>query len=59
MSIGWQSLKDLHAREIIRMEKGYLTRVSKLKESYILRDSWTRLNVLPSKVMQVNPLSID
>ena len=34
------------------MHNGQLTRVPKLKESYIIRDSWTRLNVLPSKVMQ-------
>ena len=36
------------------MKAGMTTRVPKLKESHILRDSWTRLNVLPSKVMQVN-----
>lgn len=50
---GWASLKDLYSREIERMQHGQLTRVPKLKESHIIRDSWTRLNVLPSKVMQV------
>lgn len=50
---GWKSLKELYHREIVRMQHGQLTRVPKLKESHIIRDSWTRLNVLPSKVMQV------
>ena len=53
ISFGWESLKELYSREIQRMEHGQLTLVPKLKESYILRDSWTRLNVLPSKVTQV------
>ena len=52
MRFGWESVKDLYSREIDRMHNVQLTRVPKLKESYIIRDSWTRLNVLPSKVMQ-------
>lgn len=52
-SLGWKSLQDLHKRELERMHAGHTTRVPKLKESHIIRDSWTRLNVLPSKVMQV------
>ncbi len=39
-----------------RMQAGQATRVPKLKQSHIVRDSWTRLNVLPSKVMQVNKI---
>lgn len=54
VSFGWQSLKGLYARELERMQSGQLTRVPKLRQSHILRDSWTRLNVLPSMIMQVN-----
>ena len=46
-------IEDLYGREISRIRAGQCSRVPKLKESYIRRDSWTRLNVLPSKVMQV------
>ena len=41
-------------RELGRIQSGQVTRVPKLKESHIRRDSWTRLNVLPSKVIQVS-----
>lgn len=53
VSFGWKSLQDLYQREVERMKTGQATRVPKLRESHIIRDSWTRLNVLPSKVMQV------
>ena len=53
-NFGWTVLEDLYARELQRMQSGQATRVPKLKESYIQRDSWTRLNVMPSKVMQVS-----
>ena len=51
---GWKTIEDLHGREVKRIKCGQVTRVPKLKESHIVRDSWTRLNVLPSKVMQVS-----
>ena len=51
---GWKVIQDLYKRELERIKKGQITRVPKLKKSYIRRDSWTRLNVLPSKVMQVS-----
>ena len=51
---GWKCLQDLYERELNRIQSGQVTRVPKLKESHIRRDSWTRLNVLPSKVMQVS-----
>lgn len=54
VSFGWEVLKGLYSREMERMKNGQLTRVPKLRESHIVRDSWTRLNVLPSKVMQVS-----
>ena len=53
-NFGWKTIQDLYKREMERIKRGQITRVPKLKESYIQRDSWTRLNVLPSKVMQVS-----
>ena len=55
-SLGWKSLQDMYQREVQRMRAGCATRVPNLKESHIVRDSGTRLNVLPSKVMQVTLL---
>ena len=43
-------MEDLYGRKISRMQMGQFARVPKMKES---QDSWTRLNVLPAKVMQV------
>lgn len=37
-----------------RAKNGQTRKVPKLKYSYIVRDSWTRLNVLPAKIMQVS-----
>ena len=50
---GWKVIQDLYKRELERIRHDQVARVPKLKESHIRRDSWTRLNVLPSKVMQV------
>ena len=55
---GWSAIEDLYERELSRIRSGQCSRVPKLKQSYILRDSWTRLNVLPSKVMQVKMLAV-
>ena len=51
---GWKTIQDMHKREVERIKSGQITRVPKLKESFVRRDSWTRLNVLPLKVMQVS-----
>ena len=50
---GWTVIEDMYRREISRIRAGQCSRVPKLKENHIRRDSWTRLNVLPSKIMQV------
>lgn len=52
-------IQDMYQREVERIKAGQLTRIPKLKESFIVRDSWTRLNVMPSKVMQVLIVLID
>ena len=41
---GWKSITDLYEREL----------VPKLRKAHCLCDSWTKLNVLPAKIMQVN-----
>ena len=50
---GWKAIIDLYARECQRRETGQARIVPKLRETYVLRDSWTKLNVLPAKIMQV------
>lgn len=51
---GWESLEALYRRELARMRANTLVRVPGLKENHIIRDSWTRLNVKPAKIMQVH-----
>ncbi len=53
VTFGWSIIEDMYSREVSRIQASQCSRVPKLKKSYIIRDSWTRLNVLPSKVMQV------
>ena len=49
----WSIIEKMYDREVTRIKNGQCARIPKLKQSHIHRDSWTRLNVLPSKVMQV------
>ncbi|XP_065903644.1 uncharacterized protein [Dysidea avara] len=49
---GWKAITDLYARECQRRESGVARQVPKLREAFVLRDSWTKLNVLPAKIMQ-------
>ena len=43
----------MYARECGRMRSGLARTVPKLRETHIIRDSWTKLNVAPAKIMQV------
>ena len=52
-NFGWMVIEDLFAREIERSRTNRLRRVKDLQENFIYRDSWTRLNVKPAKIMQV------
>ena len=45
---------DLYSRECSRRDSGSARMVPKLRESFVLRDSWTKLNVMPAKIMQVS-----
>ena len=40
-------------RECGRADRGVARMVPKLREVHIIRDSWTKLNVAPAKIMQV------
>ena len=41
-------------RECERREKGAARMIPRLREVHIVRDSWTKLNVAPAKIMQVH-----
>jgi len=55
---GWEPIERLLEREIHRKRKDELPRVPGLKESFVYRDSWTRLNVKPAKIMQARTCCI-
>lgn len=49
----WEPIEDMLHREVQRKKNSQLPRVPGLKENYVFRDPWTRLNVKPAKIMQV------
>ncbi len=53
---GWKPIQDLYREDLARAQQGNALRVPDLKLTYVIRDSWTRLNVKPAKVMQQRPL---
>ena len=53
VKFGWSTIEEMFEREMQRAQSGSLKRVPGLKESYVHRDIWTRLNVKPAKIMQV------
>ena len=50
---GWKAIDDLYQREIERLKQKLARMIPKFKETYVLRDAWTKLNVHPAKIMQV------
>ena len=58
VQFGWEALENMLKREVTRISRNQLPRVPGLKESFIYRDPWTRLNVKPAKIIQVNGLYI-
>ena len=52
-AFGWTAIEDMYKHELDTIKANVLVRVPGLKESHIVRDSWTRLNVKPAKIMQV------
>ena len=51
--MGWQPFVDLYNRDQQRIAVGIGRRVPGLRYSYVEKDCWTRLNVMPAKIMQV------
>ncbi len=49
---GWKTICDMWGREEAKRKEGQLFMVKGLKQSYIVRDPWTKLAVLPAKIMQ-------
>jgi len=45
---------DMYKREVTRARQQQTRMIPRLKEIHILRDSWTKLNVSPAKIMQVH-----
>ena len=57
-NFGWKVILDLYSRECSRRDSGGARMVPKLRESFVLRDSWTKLNVMPAKIMQVSSQNV-
>ena len=55
-NFGWMAIVDLFSREVECSRSNQLRTVKDLRENFIHRDSWTRLNVKPAKIMQVTQL---
>ena len=55
---GWKAIVDMFARECQRRDIGHARMVPKLREIHVIRDSWTKLNVFPAKIMQVCVVTI-
>ena len=50
---GWDTIVRVYNGDLFRAKQGVSRRVPGLRYSYVVRDLWTRLNVLPAKIMQV------
>ena len=53
IEFGWKAITDLYKRELVRATNNQARMVPCLREAHCLHDSWTKLNVLPAKIMQV------
>ena len=53
VTFGWKSIQMMFERECHRSSLGLTRMVPHLRESHIIRDAWTKLNVSPAKIMQV------
>ncbi|XP_065914376.1 uncharacterized protein [Dysidea avara] len=49
---GWNSIIAMYQREVSRAKQNLTRMVPRLKEVHVVRDSWTKLNVSPAKIMQ-------
>ena len=53
VTFGWDTIECVYRSDLARARRGLSRCVPGLKYSHIVRDAWTRLNVLPAKIMQV------
>jgi hypothetical protein len=53
LRFGWDTVVNMWDREKDRRDSNQIRLVPGLIESYIERDAWTKLNVKPAKIMQV------
>lgn len=53
VTFGWSSIEAVYKADMCRAQQGISRRVPGLKYAHVVRDSWTRLNVLPAIIMQV------
>lgn len=51
---GWETIEAVYRSDLSRARRGVSRHVPDLQYSYVERDAWTRLNVRPAKIMQVN-----
>ena len=58
VTFGWETIESVYRSDLARARHGISRRVPGLKYSHIVRDAWTRLNVLPAKIMQVHTYMI-
>ena len=54
LNFGWKVLQEMWEREKTRRDNHLIRMVDGLVKSFIDRDAWTKLNVKPAKIMQVN-----
>ena len=56
INFGWETIMAMWERDLERTNPTtgrLLTQLPEMRERYIYRDNWTRLNVKPAKIMQV------
>ena len=53
VDFGWKSIVNAYESDLYRAQHGISRHVPGLKYAHVVCDSWTRLNVLPAKIMQV------
>lgn len=53
VQFGWSTIRKVFSEEMEKAEHGLSRKVPGLKFAYVYRDNWTRLNVMPAKIMQV------
>ena len=53
VNFGRDTIEGVYESALYRAQHGISRRVPGLKYAHVVRNNWTRLNVLPAKIMQV------